>query len=144
MPLARPPARFYPAMSYDPVRREIVLFGGEGFSGGLSDTWVWDGVNWTQRFPAASPAGRRFHGMAAFNALSSTVVMFGGETLSFLPLSDTWVWDGVSWKQLSFTVRPSARSGYAVTYDEMRGEFVLFGSTRPDALNDTWVFGADP
>jgi hypothetical protein len=40
-------------MSYDPVRQLIVLFGGDGDPGGmqagLSDTWTWDGVNWSRK-----------------------------------------------------------------------------------------------
>jgi hypothetical protein len=45
------------AMAYDPRRKRVVLFGGQAFtvkpnnileSRMLSDTWEWDGANWTQ------------------------------------------------------------------------------------------------
>jgi hypothetical protein len=46
-----PPARTYAPMVYDPDRRVMVLFGGEGLSQGqsgpLNDTWTWDGTSWT-------------------------------------------------------------------------------------------------
>jgi hypothetical protein len=42
-------------MAYDPATQSIVLFGGQSRSGGLHDTWVWDGSAWSQQYPATSP-----------------------------------------------------------------------------------------
>ena len=51
-----PPARLRQGMSYDVAHRQVVLFGGSnvGFAE-FSDTWVWDGNAWTQKFPSVSP-----------------------------------------------------------------------------------------
>jgi hypothetical protein len=51
-PSVAPPPRRGEAFAYDPVRRQMVLFGGSAWDGspgtwkGLSDTWVWDGQIW--------------------------------------------------------------------------------------------------
>lgn len=46
-PASAPARRGLPAMGYDPVRQQVVLYG--GFDAGrndLNDTWAWDGENW--------------------------------------------------------------------------------------------------
>src|SRR5262245_29068293 len=55
------PARREHAMAYDVARRRVVLFGGNGRSGLLADTWEWDGASWTQRTPAIVPPARQGH-----------------------------------------------------------------------------------
>jgi Galactose oxidase, central domain len=56
-PLASPSPRSLVAMAYDKSRGKVVLFGGVGSDEGctsgncsqvLGDTWLWDGVTWTQ------------------------------------------------------------------------------------------------
>ena len=41
--------------------------------------------------------------------------------------SDTWIWNGKDWSQLSTQIAPAARSGHAMAYDEKRDVVVLFG-----------------
>jgi len=43
-----PPRRRGTAMAYDEARSRVVLFGGDGESGRLSDTWEWNGRRWTR------------------------------------------------------------------------------------------------
>jgi len=50
-----PWGRYGSAMAYDAARGELVVFGGSRFSEVFNDTWVWDGFNWTRKFPATSP-----------------------------------------------------------------------------------------
>jgi hypothetical protein len=51
-------------MAYDAARGQVVLFGGYDGSGYLNDTWVWDGTNWVQKFPATVPRlARARHGL---------------------------------------------------------------------------------
>jgi hypothetical protein len=45
-------------MAYDLGRQRVVLFGGWNGTSNVSDTWEWDGSNWTRRSPAASPSAR--------------------------------------------------------------------------------------
>jgi len=59
-----------------------------GSSGDLSDTWTFDGTNWTQVTTASSPTARDGATMA-YDLATSGVVLFGGEADS-VSLSDTW------------------------------------------------------
>jgi len=54
----------------------------------VSDTWIWDGSNWSQQSPAHSPPARNNPAMAC--SATGQTVMFGG--YSNQALSDTWVW----------------------------------------------------
>jgi galactose oxidase-like protein len=90
-PATSPSPRVHAGMAYDKARQQVVLFGGANnpITLVLGDTWVWDGVNWTQKFPATSPAGRHLPAMAYDDARTETA-LFGGFTGSFY--DDTWVW----------------------------------------------------
>ena len=96
-----PSARMNQAMVYDGARQRVVLFGGLTgpfspycFSCFLSDTWEWDGTNWMQLAPSASPSGRIGHAMA-YDAAHQRVVLFGGWSLcppsNLCSFNDTWV-----------------------------------------------------
>jgi len=145
-PLGAPSPRNSNAMAYDAIRREVVLFGGwnSRLSQVYGDTWVWDGSNWIQRFPARSPDPRAGHGLA-YDAGRREIVLFGGWGNRGL-FNDTWVWDGVTWNLREPTGgRPPAHSDTALVYDEARGEVVLFGGCcggegRLGHRNDTWVW----
>ena len=51
-------------MAYDAATGAIVLFGGGGTHGDLSDTWTWNGTTWTKQAPATSPSAREGASMA--------------------------------------------------------------------------------
>src|SRR5436190_4452525 len=57
-----PPPRIGASIGYDAAHNQFVLFGGQVVIGGVSrrvaDTWIFDGVTWTQVFPASSPTAR--------------------------------------------------------------------------------------
>ena len=131
-----PPVRTYHAMAYDAGRGRLVLFGGDGDSLPLGDTWEWDGSYWTQLSPLASPPARYWHAMA-YDAERARVVLFGGVVGS--RHGETWEWDGARWTQLSPPVSPTARYGHAMAYDAARARVVLFGGTASGAwYGDTW------
>jgi uncharacterized protein (TIGR03437 family) len=146
-PQTSPPARFGHAMAYDSVHGQVVLFGGEGVVDGrgadINDTWVWDGMNWTQESPQTSPGARDTFGMA-YDSAHGQVVLFGGEN-SFQDnsqpyLSDTWLWDGANWTQSPQT-GPPALAGQGMVYDSAHGEVVMFGgSNDTQYLSDTWLW----
>ncbi|MHB8263607.1 MAG: hypothetical protein ACYDGY_07655, partial [Acidimicrobiales bacterium] len=81
-----PPARSEDSMAYDSATRQVVLFGGYGYTtkpnGKLSytllgDTWTWNGATWTQQHPAKSPPAL-FGGSMAYDSATRQVVLFGG------------------------------------------------------------------
>ncbi len=138
-PTTSPPPLGYSSMAYDPVRSQIVLFGGVGAS--LSgDTWTWDGTTWTKQAPTASPLPREAASLA-FDPALGAVVLFGGTviwngvpapcdntgTVGGAPVcGDTWVWDGTTWSRLSPATAPYPREWGAMAYDA-EGNQILFG-----------------
>ena len=89
-PTTSPPYRYSHAMTYDAARQRVVLFGGYTHlvPFDLSDTWEWDGKNWTQAKPTTSPSARYSHAMA-YDSRGRTV-LFGGYLHSTGYLGDTW------------------------------------------------------
>jgi hypothetical protein len=142
-PETSPIARWANGLVYDGARENVVLFGGIGRIGGvltrLSDTWTWDGTDWTEQSPASSPPART--GPLAYDPTRERVVMFGGAGESGL-LGDTWEWDGANWSERTPAIGPRARFSHAMTFDSTRGRVVVFGgafgSFTTQSLNDTW------
>ncbi len=124
-------------MTYDPARREVVLFGGDG---GLlhGDTWTWDGATWNEETPSTIPPARSGAAMV-FDAAIGEVVMFGGYGESGF-LHDTWTWNGSDWTERSINHWPPARGSFGMAYDARRGEVVLFGGQGLTLLHDTWIW----
>ena len=152
-PATVPPARTQATIAYDAARGVTVMFGGCQFDVGggacfspLSDTWEWDGTDWTQRAPATVPPARAGHAMA-YDAIRGKVVMFGGASSAPVALSDTWEWDGTDWTPRTPSASPPARSGAAMAFDAARGTTTMFGgctqlsSTACATLaSDTWTW----
>jgi YD repeat-containing protein len=134
-----------PSSTYDAAQNQVVDFGGclggtlsPSCTSWSSATWTFNGTNWTQQTPAASPSGRTNQTLT-YDPSSSTAVLFGGENASGA-LSDTWVWNGTTWTQSTGTTHPSARYGATAAYEPSTGLVYLFGgkSSTGTYLNDTW------
>jgi hypothetical protein len=101
-----PAPRSEASMAYDSAHGQVVLFGGVSGTGSqygvLSDTWSWDGTNWTGQRPSTPPSARLGSAMD-FDAATNEVVLFGG--MAFQPpnqmLADTWLWNGDAWTEQS-------------------------------------------
>ncbi len=133
--LTPPSARYQHALTYDAARQRVVLFG--GYNGSVySDTWEWDGTNWTQKTPATSPSARNYHALV-YDAARQRVLLFGGHNGSAY-LNDTWEWDGTNWTQRTPATSPAIRQAHTLSYDTTRQRVVLFGGVNGSALNDTW------
>ncbi|HEV7466637.1 MAG TPA: hypothetical protein VGP96_10055 [Candidatus Dormibacteraeota bacterium] len=134
-----PPARAFAAAGYDPVRGEVVLFGGRAAENRLlGDTWTWDGAAWQHRHPTRSPPPRKAAAMA-WDPSSGRLLLFGGEgsTAPGLPeasLRDTWAWDGSGWSRLRPALSPPGRLGAgtaALATDEAAGQLLLVSDGGP-------------
>lgn len=133
-----PSARGFPGVTFDASRQRVPLFGGETADGGaLSDTWSWDGTDWTQPSDMGPP---RVGAGMVFDAARERVVLVGGFPAPGA-LTDTWEWDGAEWTQLADT-GPDARALHALAYDAGRKHVVLFGGlgTAINVLGDTWAW----
>ena len=133
-------------MAFDAERHQVVLFGGVGGPGFLSDTWTWDGKSWTERHPAHSPPGRQMAGLT-WDASLRKLVLFGGIAGGGLALNDTWEWDGNDWSAVYPLHCPSPRAPSAIAYDENTHRVVVFGTYMPStgsSVHDTWLWnGSD-
>jgi hypothetical protein len=116
----------------------MMLFGGTGYTGLLSDQWAWNG-DWTAVTPATVPPKRTGFGLD-YDASRRRVVLFGGQGESSL-LGDIWEWDGKDWSDHSpeSVFVPTPRTGHTLVYDDKRQRVVLFGGHSDVAtLNDMW------
>ncbi len=140
-PQNNPPPRLGHRMVYDSAHGQVVLFGGKDTNpfplNSLNDTWVWDGSNWTQKFPNTDPPARGFFAMA-YDSAQNQVVMFSGDGSN-----DTWTWEGSNWTRQSPQNSPSSRGSDVMAYDSAHDQVVLFGGAGAAShLNDTWVWGS--
>lgn len=122
-PATRPPARIFPMMADDPARGEVVLVGGQAPDGSstLSDTWAWDGSDWTDRQPAQAPWPTSQSGLAYDPTLGVLVLLDElGQSVS---------WNGVTWTTLDAGTT-LGRVVPSVAYDPARGRLMVFGGLR--------------
>ncbi|MEM7203353.1 MAG: hypothetical protein AAF628_24025 [Planctomycetota bacterium] len=152
-PATGPGDRQNPAMTYDSVRQEVLLFGGydPALATGseyMNDLWAWDGSAWTLR-ATGGPIGRSWAAMA-FDPDRGVAVMHGGWftfQIYVFPVGlqtqaatqfDTWEWDGSRWTAKGTGPQ---RKAQAMAYDSARRRIVMFGgSDNRDFRNDTYEY----
>ncbi len=133
------------SMAYDAARGQVLLFGGaaaNGHAGTLSNaTWTWNGSNWQQQHPSASPSARTGASLTYDDARQQSV-LFGGITADGLS-SETWTWNGLTWQQLLNIQPPSSRQHALLIYDSATHQLLLFGGLNPagtqPVAGDTWT-----
>jgi N-acetylneuraminic acid mutarotase len=150
-----PPARWTPALAYDPAGSRVILFGGcDTADVSLNDTWAYDPAanTWTELKPAGSLPPARWGHALAHDPGSAKVIMFGGCEVLFDPstfYNDTWAYDPAAntWTELKPAGDvPSPRNGPAMVCDEAGGRLLLYGGqlVGPDravqVLTDTWAY----
>jgi len=122
----------------DVATHDIVLVGGLG---NYANTWLWNGIRWTQAHPATRPPGR-FGASAAYDPATSTVLLFGGRTEPGTPIHDTWGWNGTDWTALdSGAGGPKPGTGSDMAWDDTLHEMVL--TTESGVLGEpanTWIW----
>jgi PKD repeat protein len=142
-PATSPAARCCAELAFDSARGRVVLFGGAHVKGTMvySDTWEWDGTNWTQAMPTTVPTGRWDHGIT-YDAARGVTVMFGGVGPNGTKaVNETWTWDGANWTQHLPATPPAARISPSLTFDSLHNAVVLFGgASQTSYLNDTWTW----
>jgi hypothetical protein len=97
----RPSTRQTYALAFDPVRRTIVLAGGQGSSRGpyLADVWSWNGTSWTELAPAGvTPAGRGGAHLLSDPA-NRRLLYFGGYAEQVL--AELWALGDSAWMRLA-------------------------------------------
>ena len=125
-----PDARSSHAMAYNPIRREVVLFGGSnlhdtdprGDATYFGDTWVYRNRDWVRIESGSAPSARGGSALV-YDPSRNRMILFGGQTAD--TLIDTWEFDGTSWTQLD-TNGPKLLSPLLVR-DDARGDTLLLG-----------------
>jgi hypothetical protein len=139
-----PPERRGARMVYDTFRKRVVLFGGRELQ---NDTWEYGSGAWSKRSPATSPSSRHGFCMAYDPSRRLTVLFGGAEGGNTLVGSETWEYDGETWRR--GPDGPPTRRSCAMTYDPKKGRIMMFGGVYPvsgdggfwnGARDDTWLY----
>ncbi|WP_411348554.1 S-layer homology domain-containing protein [Paenibacillus sp. WLX2291] len=129
-----------PLMAYDPINKNVILFGGVAGSRN-NQTWRWDSNGWTQLNPATTPLARSGGGLA-YDPVTQKLIMYGGDGGG----TDTWSWDGTNWTKLTPAHNPGVRRipymATAPSANNVAGGIVLFGGLDTNSGNygDTWLW----
>jgi hypothetical protein len=122
---ARPEARAFGSLAFDPIRSRAVLFGGDAWDVGfpddplLDDLWEWDGGAWSER-TATGPVPPARHAASMAWAGDGRMLLQGGWDAAGDLLADTWTLDAESgaWTERAPLTDPSL-AGFAV-WDALR------------------------
>ena len=108
-------------MAYDGATKQVVLFGGDLYGSSpvaaahyATDTWTWNGVNWTLQHPATAPPSADKQICAAYDPATRQVLMY--EIAVLTGHSATWSWTGTNWVQLTVNAGPPMGS-CSMAYD---------------------------
>ncbi|MGE0142111.1 MAG: hypothetical protein AB7T19_02380 [Planctomycetota bacterium] len=126
-PSNSPPARRSAALGFDPVSGKMILFGGYSNASlsWFSDTWEWDGSNWTQHFPSVTPRAREWADLVVDSALGELVLTGGGDWFAH-GVVDQFVWRGGQWwyrsvpGSLGTRAAPDPLGRGLVTWDQLQ------------------------
>ena len=145
-PASSPPYRSSLAMTYDPVRKKVLMFGGDNFERAFNDLWEYDsGLNtWTELSPSNPPDARQMHGMT-YDANRNVVLMFGGRrTGGGAQFKDTWEYRSAtnSWRSLDPVHSPPAQDHTKIAYDPRSKRPILFTGAigHNTASVGTWAY----
>ena len=134
-----PGARWGHVFVYDPIRDEVLLFGGGRERGSfLGDTWTWHGNAWKHHDVVAPPP--RGFATAAFHPGRGTIILHGGRSQERETLSDTWEWDGAVWRALEAN-GPYQGDHHQMVYIGSEKVIMAFGGWNGrDVSGETWIW----
>ena len=134
------------ALTYDKLYRYVLLFGGYNAMGDCcsttyNDTWIWDGVDWTQAQPSDVPPARTYPALVYDPNLNGTL-LFGGYETPGEGYSDTWLFTGGDWTLLNPHLTPGGRWAMGNDFDMNIQAPLLFGGeiTGDPFSNQSWTF----
>lgn len=141
-----PGARAMASMVFDVARQRVVLFGGIAtnstpFPGdAVSDTWEFDGTDWSQRTTAHAPPPRMFQQLVHDPARQRTVLH--GGVMNGIQVVDTWEFDGTDWTPITTPTTPPLAFVGVLGYLGAAGRVVLAGTTTNSwpGTYQTWTY----
>jgi hypothetical protein len=139
-PSVSPPARSHAGLVYVANRGVTVLHGGRIGSTVLSDTWEWDGAQWTLRTDISAPTGAHSFAMA-WDGAHQRIVRHGGRTaVTTGTIDETWVYDSEIWTLLP-SAGPTAKSQHAMAPHDLSGRLIIAGGAPDSEGNELWQSG---
>jgi hypothetical protein len=137
-PAVSPPGRFGAAAAYDPVARQVMLFGGRlGAGEVVNDTWSWDGANWHELDSGSGgpPAGEG--SLMAWDNATGQMVLVTPAAMN--AGSETWVWAGSHWVRRPGGDLPPGAYGTGMSFDPVSRALLFVGTAPPKgAGTSTW------
>jgi hypothetical protein len=151
-PRHSPPPVLGGSLAYDPMNREVVLFGGghvaetdsSGKVVGYTGTWIYslDTRDWRRLEGTVQPPPRMNTRMVC-DTSNRVIVLFGGDGQSHY-LADTWIFDLKTrvWRQSRSVSGPEARAGHFAVFDPVSGWVIAGGGYNRHDLSDMWAYDA--
>lgn len=142
-PAANPGTRSAHAMVWDPIRKRVVLFGGNNDVAFKNDVHAWNGTTWEPIATSAGPGVRSYHSMA-FDPTSSSILIYGGGP-SVAAGDDFWSLAGATWTKMPLsagTSAPAQRAFGTIGFHADSKRVVLMGgvsSLTGAYLADAWT-----
>ena len=149
-PANSPPPVLGGSLAYDPLRDEIILFGGghvaertpDGRVRGYTGTWVYrvKHNDWQEMSLEDQPPPRMNSRMVC-DTRNDQLVLFGGDGQSQY-LADTWILDLKTrrWRQSGAPGGPPPRAGHFTVYDPESGWIIIGGGYNRMDLTDMWAY----
>jgi hypothetical protein len=126
---------------------ELMMLGGSDGLIGIREAVIYK-QGWRRLEPGdGDRPSRRANASLAADSTRGYAVLFGGGRLYDPTQADpiTWLFDGSSWRGLLPDMRPRARQGAGLVFENLSSRVILFGghgafenNTPPAPLNDTW------
>ncbi|MEM7203237.1 MAG: kelch repeat-containing protein [Planctomycetota bacterium] len=124
-----PAPRSGAALAYDRGRDRVVLVGIVDQGGSVAtETWEWDGVQWTFASALSPFGGPR---AIAYDEARGAVIVLAGP----MGTARTWAWDGASWTERTPAQSPPWRTNTSLSYDPLRQRVLAFGGDEGDLLS---------
>ena len=139
-----PTARTEHSLAYDPVRQQLILFGGADGSA-RSDLWALSlhgSPVWTELSAAGVPPLGRYGHTMVYDSERDRFLLFGGYSPASSFNNDVWaltVSGSPAWEQIIPDGAPPPRYGHVGIYDARRDRMVVFGGYDGSFRGDTWA-----
>jgi hypothetical protein len=93
-----PGIRVATSFVFDPIRQQLLMFGGAGLENFHSDLWAWDGSQWNLLAEDTGMPLRSGFNIVAYDASRDVFVLFGGvDRPGGQVVDETWEWDRETW-----------------------------------------------
>ena len=146
-PANNPGARARGWFAYDLSRQRAMYFGGKNSSSSLalSDTWFWDGLDWTQVQTTVQPGWNAGAGLIAygltFDPLRDRYVLFGGTRTTASTSNQLFEFDGSDWIDRGIQANVPSRTAPGLVFVPALSKSCMFGGSTPTGPgSDTYEY----